>query len=83
MNDIAFTSRTGATAGHVRESSAALSGGQFVTVYASQAIDRVELGLLGDMAHCWMVFTAAQARSVAAELPACAAAREAKEGGAV
>ncbi len=80
MSSITFTTRTGAAAGRVRESSAALPGGQFMTVCASQAIDRVELGLLGDMAQCWLVFTAAQARSVAAELLACADAREAAQG---
>lgn len=79
MSAITFTSRMDTEFGRVRDSSATLPGGEFLTIHASQRTDRVELGLLGDMAQCWMVFTAAQARSVAAELLACAAAREAAQ----
>ena len=80
MSRIAFATRTSTAAGYARESEARMPSGDFLTISASQRIDRIGLGLIGDMTHCYMVFTAAQARSVAAELLACADARETTQG---
>lgn len=80
MSGITFSTRTSTSAGQVRASEAHMPGGDFLTITASQRLDRVDLGLLGNMGHCYMMFTAAQARSIAAELLACADAREAAQG---
>lgn len=75
----AFTRRTD-LAGHVRNSDAMLPNGHLVRIDASARTNSVELALCGDALHCRMVFTAAQARSVAAELLACVDARDAAQG---
>ena len=80
MSGITFTHREQAGAGRVRDSSARLPCGHFLTIGTAKLSDRVELGLSGDTLQSWMVFTAAQARSVAAELLACADARDATKG---
>ncbi|WP_367065244.1 hypothetical protein [Oryzisolibacter sp. LB2S] len=80
MSGITFTRRVDGDFGRVRESSATLPSGEFLTIGASLHSDRIDLGLMGDMAQCWMVFTVEQARSVAAELVACADARDAAQG---
>ena len=73
MNGITFTTRH-PVAGlrRVRESSATLPTGEHITIGDCVFKDGVQLSLHGEMTLCYMVFSAAQARSVAAELLACA-----------
>ena len=56
----------------MRDASARLEGGHFLTVSAARYSDRVELGIHGGMLQSYMTFTPDQARAVAAELLACA-----------
>lgn len=79
MSGLTFTQRTN-MADRVRSSDAMLPGGVLVSIGASFRSDRLELAIVGDTSHCCMFFTAALARSVAAELLACADAREATQG---
>lgn len=73
MSGVTFTTTTGAPgACRLRDSSARLERGHFLTVAAARFSDRVDLGLHGDMLQSYMAFTAEQARAVAAELVACA-----------
>lgn len=83
MSAINFTSTTGAEIGRCRSSIASMPNGDCLTVYADRRRDTVEIGLLGGMAQCWMVFTAEQARAMAAELLACVDALESSQRGAV
>lgn len=80
MSSITFTT-TMAVPGssRLRESSARLEAGHFLTMSAVRFTTRVELGLHGDMLQSYMCFTPDQARAVAAELLACA---DALQGGA-
>ncbi len=81
MSGITFTFAPCAPgSGSLRDASARLTGGHFLTISAAAYSDRVELGLHGDMLQSYMFFTAEQARSVAAELLACADARDAVKG---
>lgn len=79
MSGLTFTQRTD-MAGRARSADAMLPGGYLVRVDASVRADRVELALSGDVGYCCIAFTAAQARSVAAELLACADARDTAQG---
>ena len=73
MTGVTFTTTTDAPgSGRLRDSHARLSTGHFITVVAARFSDRVELGLQGDLLQSYMLFTAEQARAVAAELLACA-----------
>ncbi|MCB1975389.1 MAG: hypothetical protein KDE65_13290 [Burkholderiaceae bacterium] len=73
MSSITFTTAMGVPgSSRLRESSALLEAGHFLTMSAVRFSDRVELGLHGDMLQSYMSFTPAQARAVAAELLACA-----------
>ncbi len=66
--------------GRLRDSSARVNPEHYMTVTAARYGDGVELGLHSDMVQSLMVFTAEQARSVTAELLACADARYAAKG---
>ena len=80
MSSITFTTTVGAPgSSRLRESSARLEAGHFLTMSAVRFTTRVELGLHGDMLQSYMSFTPDQARAVAAELLACA---DALQGGA-
>ena len=73
MSAVTFTTTIGTPgAARLRDSSALLSAGRFLTVAAARHSARVELGLHSDMLQSYMAFTAEQARAVAAELLACA-----------
>ncbi len=80
MSDIQFSTRVRTAGGYARESGARMPCGDWLTISAMKRIDRIGLSLSGDMTHCHMLFTAAQARSIAAELLACADASEAAQG---
>lgn len=60
-----------------RDSQAVLSKERSMFVSADLKRDRVDLAMVSDMHSSTMVFTAEQARSIAAELLACADARDA------
>lgn len=73
MSGVTFFTTTGvAGSARLRDSSAQLESGHFLTVAAARFTGRVDLGLHGDMLQSYMAFTAEQARAVAAELLACA-----------
>lgn len=73
MSGVTFThAPCGPGGGRVRDASARLEGGHFLTVSAARYSDRVELSIHGGMLQSYMIFTAEQVRSVAAELLACA-----------
>ena len=81
MNGITFVQAPcGPCAGRLRDSSARISAEHYMTVSAARDGDGVELGLHSNMLQSYMLFTADQARSVAAELLACADARDAAKG---
>lgn len=83
MSAVTFTQNPcGPGSGRLRDVSAPLAGGHFLTIAAARHSDRVELGLHGDMLQSFMLFTAEQARAVAAELLACADAHDATQRGA-
>ena len=68
--------------GRLRDSSAVLPGGDFLTIGAGIYGDRIDIGFRGDLLQCHMAFTAGQARAVAFELLACADAHDAAKAGA-
>jgi hypothetical protein len=73
MSTTTFTTTTGVPgSARLRESSAQLESGLFLSVAAARFTNRVDLGLHGDMLQSYMSFTADQARAVAGELLACA-----------
>lgn len=85
MSAIPFTTRQHEPgARSVRESSATLPNGAFLTIGAARSLGRVELGMLRDGMHLYLEFSAAQVRSVAVEMLACADALECvQKGGAI
>lgn len=72
MSEIAFTTSRTAGMGRARDSFARLPDGEFLSISAAQGDGRVSIGLSVGMVQASMVFTPAQARSVASELLACA-----------
>lgn len=81
MSTTTFTQAPGAPGyGRLRDASAVLPGGDFITIGAGIYGDRIDVGFRGDLLQCHMAFTADQARAVAAELLACADARDAAKG---
>ena len=73
MSGAAFTYATCSPgSGRLRDASAVLPGGNFLTIGAGIYGDRIDIGFRGDLLQCHMAFTADQARAVAAELLACA-----------
>ena len=79
MSGIVFTTSTEEAAGRVRDSVAVFPDGSCLTIGTAKRGDMVELALSSAMQQSWLAFTAAQARSVAAELLACADARDAAQ----
>lgn len=80
MSGIAFTSNPTTGTGRARDSFARLPSGEFLSISAAQREGRVEIGISAGMVQAWMIFTPAQARSVASELLACANAYESGAG---
>lgn len=79
MSGITFTNHGGA-AHYARFVGATLPGGHYLSVTAFKGSGRVALSVTGDMCDSTMTFTAAQARSVAGELLACADALQSETG---
>lgn len=76
---LTFTRRAD-MAGRGLSSDAMLSPGCLVRIDAAMRTGFVELSLSSGVVHCCMIFTTEQARSVAAELLACADARDTAQG---
>lgn len=74
-----FHKNTTPLPGVLRDVSATLPGGRFLTVQAMRHSDRVEVGFLSDAVSCWTSLSAEQARAMAAELLAAADARDAAQ----
>ena len=85
MSSITFTRRMDAHSRCVLSAEGDLSGGRYMTVNAARSTGMVELNLFysADLVsyQSLMTFTPEQARSVAAELMACADAHEAGAAG--
>lgn len=79
MSAITFTNHGGAEH-YARFMGASLPGGDYLTVTAARNDSHVTLAAAGAMCGNTMRFTAAQARSVAAELLACADALQSETG---
>lgn len=73
MSTITFTTRQHeGEARRVRESSASLPGGAYLSIGATRSTRLVELGMLRDFMSVHLEFSPGQARAVASELLACA-----------
>lgn len=68
--------------GYSHSSGGTLSAGAMVTVHAAERVDQIDLSCLFGGHLCGLRFTAADARAVAAELLAAAAAIDAQGGAA-